>query len=135
MSENTGLTRGIENIKAFLGACPNMGKTAEGRETAVFDVSWGIHAPDAGKFGTWRHCIAYGDKAVIMRNCRPGQYLALTGWITTNPVYDENHKITRDIKNQPITREYLIVSTVVLLEREKDKEKAKQLSLVAQSPE
>lgn len=125
-----GLTEGKENIRAFLGGKPNMGETADGRSKALFDVSWGIHSPENGKFGTWRHCIAYDKEAIYISQCRPGTYLKIAGWLTTNQLYDEHGRRCYDKTGKPVTKEFLIVTALLMIEREK-KEQSKQLSLVA----
>jgi len=125
-----GLTEGKENIRAFLGGKPNMGETADGRSKALFDVSWGTHSPENNKFGTWRHCIAYDKEAKYVSQCRPGTYLKIAGWLTTNQVYDEHGRRSFDKYNKPVTREYLIVTAILIIERVKTPQ-AKQLSLVA----
>jgi hypothetical protein len=131
MNESKGLTRGDEYIKAFLGKRPYMSVTKEKRVVARFDVSWGIHMPETGKFGTWRHCIAYGDNALKVKDCKGGDYLNVTGFIVTNPVHDENGKLCLDNAGKAITKEYLIVDSVSVIPREKDVSQPKQLSLVA----
>ncbi len=128
MNEN-GLTGCDENIRVFLGGRPVMGKTSDGRDKALFDVSWGIHNPAIGKFGTWRHCVAYDKQAEYARELKPGAYLKISGWITTNQVFDENGKRVF-INGKPLTKEYLIVNTIQIIERNRSPQ-AKQLSLVA----
>lgn len=125
-----GLTEGRETIRAFLGGKPNMGETADGRVKALFDVSWGIHSPENNKFGTWRHCIAYDNEAKYVSQCARGSYLKLAGWLTTNQVYDDHGRRSFDKDGKPVTREYLIVTAILIIEREKSPP-AKQLSLVA----
>lgn len=128
MNEN-GLTGCDEHIRVFLGGRPVMGKTADGRDKALFDVSWGIHNPDAGRFGTWRHCVAYDKDALYVKGLEPGAYLKLSGWITTNQVFDENNQKVY-VNGKPLTKEYLIINSVQIIERQKSPQ-AKQLSLVA----
>jgi hypothetical protein len=133
MSETKGLTRGDEYVRAFLGKRPYMSKTKDNRDVAYFDVSWGVHNPDDGKFGTWRHCIAYGEYALYVKDCRPGEYLSLAGWIVTNPVIDGNGKILVDSVGKIITKEYLIINSVFIIKRLTDDVRPKQMSLVEQS--
>ncbi len=122
------LTGCTENIRCFLGNKPVIKKTKAGIKTAYFDVSWGIHDVNAGKIGTWRHCIAYDKEAEIVKELKRGAYLELAGWITTNPLYNENGmRLLSDGK--PVTREYLIVKSVIIRQREKSNP-TKQLSLV-----
>jgi hypothetical protein len=126
MSE--GLTGCNEKIKGFIGRKPVTKKTQDGGLAAYFDISFGLNDPSSNKFGTWRHCIAYHQNAEKIKDCKPGEYLALSGWITTNPVYDEagNKQI---VDGKPVTREYLIVSSVTIVQREKPAT-TKQLNLV-----
>jgi hypothetical protein len=123
-----GLTGCNEKIKGFIGRKPVIKKTKDGGLSAYFDISFGLNEPASDKFGTWRHCIAYHQNAETVKDCKPGSYLQLTGWITTNPLYDEHGK--KQLENgKPVTREYLIVSSVLIVLREKPAT-SKQLNLV-----
>jgi len=122
-----GLTGCNEKIKGFLGRKPVLKKT-QNALAAYFDISFGLNLPALDKFGTWRHCIAYHHNAELVKDCKPGSYLQLTGWITTNPVYDEHGKKQIE-EGKPVTREYLIVSSVTIISRDKPAT-AKQLNLV-----
>lgn len=124
-----GLTGAEENCKGFLGSAPYFRNTADGKLSCFFDISWGVNDPPSGRHGTWRHCIAYSDIAEKMRGMRAGAYLKVVGWITTNPVWDGDGKRSYAPDGKPITREYLIVTGVYPLAREKTKT-TKQLSFV-----
>lgn len=122
------LTGAEEKIKGFLGSSPNFRHTGDGKLTCLFDVGWGVNIPESGRHGTWRHCIAYSELADYMRGMSKGAFLYVTGWITTNPVYD-NGKRAYSADGKPVTREYLIVTGVYQKIREKTKQ-VKQLSFV-----
>ncbi len=127
--EQTGLTSCRENIKGFLGIISKFRKTNNtGKLCALFDISFGIGDLAQRKFTTWRHCIAYGENAEIIQTCKTGEYLELSGWITTNPILDVDGKITY-VDGKPVTKEYLIVENVFKLKRNMS-ESYKQLSLV-----
>ncbi len=121
------LTGCTENIRCFLGVKPVIKNTKTGK-AAYFDVSWGVNDPQSNKFGTWRHCIAYDQNALIVKDLKPGAYLNISGWITTNPVYNESG-IRQYLDGKPVTREYLIIEFVKVIDREK-RPQEKQLSLV-----
>ena len=125
-----GLTGCTENARVFLGNKPTMSKTRQGQDVAYFDVSWGVNEPESGKFGTWRHCIGYGNFALSIKDYRPGAYLKISGWVVTNPIYDKSGK-REYIQGKPVTQEYLIISGLELLERYKPENQ--QLSLVGES--
>jgi hypothetical protein len=123
-----GLTGCNEKVKGFLGRKPVIKNNRAGGITAYFDISFGLNDPASDKFGTWRHCIAYNQNVDLIKNCKPGSYLQLTGWIVTNSVYNEAG-VKQIADGKPVTREYLIINAVVILKRENKKQPA-QLSLV-----
>jgi single-stranded DNA-binding protein len=126
---NAGLTGCKESVRGFLGRKPVIKTTNTRQLAAYFDVSWGIQDPDNGKHATWRHCIAYGKNAELVKDCRPGAYLNITGWITTNPVYGESGSREHDAQGKPVTKEYLIVDSIFVKHRDNIPD-GKQLSLV-----
>jgi hypothetical protein len=124
---NRSITGCTENIRGFLGRKPVMKKTGS-CISAYFDVSWGLNDPESNKYGTWRHCIAYNLNAEKIKNCNPGTFFVICGWVVTNPVYDEYGR-KQIIDNKPVTREYLVVDTITIIDRDR-KQENKQLRLV-----
>lgn len=127
VTDYSGMTGAEENIRGHVGNF-YIKKTAEGRPAIYFDISWGINDIPNRKFNTWRHCIAYDKLAESLDKLKSGDFLKVTGWITTNPVYKDGKMVYID--GRPITKEYLMVTSVFPIERE-SKKSAKQLSLVA----
>lgn len=123
-----GLTGCNEKIKGFIGRKPAVKKTTNGGLSAHFDISFGMNDPSSDKFGTWRHCIAYNQNAELIKDCKPGTYLLVMGWITTNPVYDENG-MKQFCDGKPVTREYLVVNSMMVIPRSKVNPQNQQLSL------
>jgi single-stranded DNA-binding protein len=128
-----GLTGCNEKIKGFIGRKPVLKKTQGGGLAAYFDISWGLNDPTSDKFGTWRHCIAYNQNAEYIKDCKPGSYLLVMGWITTNPVYDEAG-VKQIVDGKPVTKEYLVVNSMMVIPREKLKAPPQQLSLSNELP-
>lgn len=123
-----GLTGCDENIRCFIGRKPTIRQTREGRLSAFFDVSWGINQPEKSKYATWRHCIAYGPTAEIVRELKPGIYVNVSGWLTTNELKDHDGNKKTDEKGNILTDQYLVVRYISVIEREQNTEK--QLCLV-----
>ena len=128
MTDYNGLTGAEENIKGHVGINPCMRKTGDGKPVFLFDISWGVNDISKRRFNTWRHCLAYGNYAEQLKDVKKGDYIKVNGWITSNPVYDNDGELVY-VNSKPVTKEYLIITSVLLLEKEK-KPAVKQLSLV-----
>jgi single-stranded DNA-binding protein len=125
-----GLTGCTENVRGFLGRKPLYKKTKSGA-VVYFDISWGLNDPESNRYGTWRHCIAYNQNADKLKNCKPGTFLVLTGWIVTNPVYNEAG-IKQYSDGKLVTKEYLVIETATVIERDKPQQNTKQLTLLVE---
>lgn len=122
-----GLTEIKEYIRGFVGRRGLLfDNTQDGRSRMRFDLAAGKNDTEKNKFATWRHCIAYDKDAEYLKDLKPGDYLKISGWITTEAVRDSFMKpIVKD--GQFVTREYLICQDVKMLGYENSQ---RQLPLV-----
>lgn len=111
-----GITWVEEKIRGFVGSLKQT-TTRENRECLLFDLASGENKPQLGKFPVWRHCIAYGEKAIELWNMKIGDLVNVEGWLTANPVRGTDGKPTYRA-GIPITREYVIVEVGYIVERD-----------------
>lgn len=126
-NNNRGLTHCNEQINCFLGTI-KFRETRDHRPVAMIQVSWGINDLPRLQFASWRNCIVYDRSAENLQNVKPGAYLDLSGWLTTNPVYGKDGKIVY-VSDKPLTKQFLVVDNLFIIPRN-NQTLAKQLPLV-----
>lgn len=119
MTEKQGLTGIKEDARGFVGRQPVYDKTASsGKSRIRFDIGCGKPDPDNCKYSTWRHCVAYGDKADSLRGLIVGDLVHVWGWVTTEAIRDDYMRpIIKDGKVEKA--EYLILYKAEIIERHK----------------
>lgn len=116
-----GLTGIKETAIGFVGKTSGLVKTKAGKPTIKFDLACGENKPEENKYPTWRHCVAYGDKAISLAGLSKGSYVKVFGWVKTEALLDEEyHPVLNDGVTQ--LREYLILYSGEILEHVKSKE-------------
>lgn len=112
-----GLTGGKENCDILIGKKPRFSLTTQGKIKVNFDGAFGINDAENLKFPTWRHCVAYGEKAENLRTAIVGSLVRVYGFIETEGKRDENGKPI--IENGQIQKqETLICLNTELIQRD-----------------
>jgi hypothetical protein len=121
-----GITEGTENCRLLIGKKPRFDLTTQGKIRVKFDGAFGINEPENLKYATWRHCIAYGDKAENLRTAIVGSLVRVYGFIETEGKRDEFGKLI--IENGQIVKvETLICLNTELLQKDKVKSNEEQM--------
>lgn len=120
MSKERGLTGIEERARGFVGGVQSIKfyYVGTGRACLRFDIS--CNKPDAEKlkFTIWRHCVVYGEMAEDFKNIRPGDLVAVRGWLELEARRDDyGRPIVED--GQIVKRETLICWEIGKREHEK----------------
>ena len=123
-----GLTGAKEIVKGFVGKVIKYDKTLGGKPRLTFDLSFGQRDESAGKYETWRHVFLYGEHAVNMKDVKTGDYVTVSGWVSTELFMNEYYEPVKDKDGFPVKIEKLICWNAEKLEYKK-KPVAEQLPL------
>lgn len=124
MTDRKGLTEINEQVRGFVGRRNlKYGQTDNGKSKITFDLGAGITDESQNKYATWRHCIAYGDVAELIKDIRPGNYLSVTGYIVSNARLDEYYKPVKDFRGYPVMDELLICQKILVQPHQNIQEK------------
>ncbi len=95
------------------------GKAKNGMLRINFDLGCGVTNPTANKYASWRHCVAYGRLAEMLKNIKPGLLVKFTGWVSTEAELDEYYNPKIGKNNEPVLRETTVLRTAEILHYQK----------------
>lgn len=85
-----GLTGIREVARGFVGRQRlSYDRTSNGKTRLRFDLACGITNPEFNKYSTWRHCVAYGPVADLLRTIKVGDLVRVCGWVSTEAVLND----------------------------------------------
>lgn len=128
MNKKEGLTGAKETVKGFVGRVIKYDKTLNGKPRLTFDMSFGVRNESLGKYETWRHAFLYGDLAVKLKDIKSGDYVKVSGWISTEIFMNQYFQPQKDKDGFPIKIEKLICWDAEIMEHQK-KSSEQQLPL------
>ena len=82
-SKRKPLTGIREVAQGYIGAYIQRGTAGNGSKYIKFDLCCNTADESRRQLVTWRHCIAYRDKAEKLADLKPGDLARVMGWIVT----------------------------------------------------